>query len=273
MCIPHTLTAVRETLSRRDFFKLGAGAAAAAALAPTVGNAQPRQVNYRAVQDLTHVFGTATPVFPGFRQPTITIEVTVADDGYYANTITYGEHTATHIDAPAHFAPAGLYVDQIPASSLVAPLCVVDITARAASNPDTMVQIDDLIAWERRHGRLPVGAAVFMNSGWATRYSNPAAFLNQDAGGTMHFPGFSPAAAEFLLTERSVVGIGVDTLSLDIGAATAFGVHATWLGANRWGMENLAHLDAVPPSGATVVVGAPKVATGSGGPTRVIALY
>lgn len=273
MCLPQTVAAMQETFSRRDFFKLGACAAAAAALAPTLTHAQPRQLSYSNVQDLSHVLGNATPMFPGFNPPTIQVVVTVAQDGFYGNNISYWEHTATHMDAPAHFTQGGAYVDQIPATSLVAPLCVVDIKERTASNPDTMVMIDDLVAWEQRYGRLPDGAAVFMNSGWASRYSDPVAFKNQDAGGTLHFPGFSTEAVQFLLSERNAVGIGVDTLSLDFGAATAFTTHTTWLGAGKWGLENVANLDSVPPSGATVVVGAPKVATGSGGPTRLIALY
>jgi kynurenine formamidase len=273
MCLPQTFTAVQETFSRRDFFKLGACAAAAAALAPSVTRAQPRQLSYSTVQDLTHVFGTNGPVFPGFEPPSFTIHRTIADNGFYGNILTYWEHNGTHMDAPAHFAIGTSYVDQIPVTSLIAPLCVVDITAKVASNPDAEVTIDDLVAWEQRYGRLPSGAAVFMNSGWASRYGDPGAFLNADASGTPHFPGFGTDAVEFLLNERDAVGIGVDTLSLDFGAATVFSTHTTWLSANRWGLENVANLDSVPPSGATVVVGAPKVASGSGGPTRLIALY
>lgn len=272
MCLPQTMAAVQASLSRRDLFRLGAAAAAATALAPRTTRAQSRQLSYSTVQDLTHVFGLDTPLFPGSPEPQFKVHVNIAENGYYGNVLTYWEHSATHMDAPAHFVPGGLFVDQIPASSLVAPLCVVDIKAKAQADPDAEVTIDDLVAWEQRYGRLPDGAALFMNSGWASRYGDQAAFKNQDSGGTLHFPAFSIEAIEFLVAERDVAGIGVDTLSLDFGAATAFVVHSTWLGTGRWGLENVANLDSVPPSGATVVVGAPKVATGSGGPTRLLAL-
>lgn len=275
MCLPQTFASVEKTISRRGLFKLGVGAAAAAALSPAAARAQQqaRQFSYANVQDLTHVFGINTPLFPAYSPPIYRTLFTVQEHGFYVNQITYAEHTATHIDAPAHFAPEGLYVDQIPATELIAPLAVVDIKEKVATDPDALVTLDDLLAWERRYGQLPDGAAVFMNSGWGTRYPNPPAFVNQDSGGVLHFPGFSQDAVDFLLAERNVVGIGVDTLSLDHGPSTSFAVHNTWLPANRWGIENLANLDSVPPSGALVVVGAPKVAGGSGGPSRIIALY
>lgn len=132
---------------------------------------------------------------------------------------------------------------------------------------------DDIRAWERRYGRLPRGAAVFMHSGWESRVGSSKTFRNPDAGGVMHFPGFHPEAAAFLLNERDVVGIGVDTLSLDFGASKDFKTHTTWLPANRWGLENLANLAKIPPSGAWAFIGAPKVAGGSGGPTRVFSMW
>lgn len=273
MCLPQTFASVEKTISRREFFKLGAGVATAAALAPGLARAQTRQFSYTNVQDLTHVLGLNTPVFPAYAPPTFEVVKTIEADGFYANRLAFAEHTATHMDAPAHFAPGGLYVDQIPATDLVAPLAVIDIKSRTAGDPDALVTPDDLLAWEQRYGRLPDGAAVFMNSGWATRYGDPVAFLNQDTSNVFHFPGFSKDAVDFLLAERNVVGIGVDTISLDHGPSTDFAVHNTWLPANRWGLENLANLDSVPPSGALVIVGAPKVATGSGGPSRIIALY
>jgi kynurenine formamidase len=111
-----------------------------------------------------------------------------------------------------------------------------------------------------------------MHSGWESRVGSTKTYRNPDSGGTMHFPGVHPDAAAFLLKERDVAGIGVDTLSLDIGPSKDFKTHTTWLPANKWGLENVANLTRVPPSGATVFVGAPKVAGGSGGPARVIAL-
>ncbi|MCG8352121.1 MAG: cyclase family protein [Chloroflexales bacterium] len=274
MCLPQTFASVEKTISRRGLFKLGAGAAAvAAAVAPNTTLAQQRRFSFANVQDLTHVIGLDTPVYPAFSPPVYKTLATIEENGIYANQLTLAEHTGTHMDAPAHFAANGLYIDQIPATSLIAPFAVLDIKAKVARDVDAEVEPDDVLAWERRYGRLPDGAAVFMNSGWGARYATPSAFVNQDSSGVLHFPGFSPETVEFLLAERNVVGIGVDTLSLDHGPSPDFATHNTWLPTNRWGIENLANLDSAPPSGAFVFVGAPKFAGGSGGPCRIIALY
>ncbi len=225
------------------------------------------------VQDLTH---TLTPTFPSFSgQPVFKsdVAVTVKKDGFYALNINYFEHIGTHMDAPAHFGDGAKTVDQLPPSTLIAPLAVIHIHDRAARDHDTRVSAADIRAWEKRYGRLPRAAAVFMHSGWESRVGSVQAFRNPDASGVMHFPGFHPDAVEFLLKERDAVGIGVDTMSLDFGASKDFKTHVTWLPAGRWGLENVANLTKVPPSGAMVFVGAPKVAGGSGGPTRVIAIW
>ncbi|HEY0604593.1 MAG TPA: cyclase family protein [Herpetosiphonaceae bacterium] len=272
MCLPKTLASVRSNVSRRDLFKATAAAALTAA-APSAIQAAPAQaLRYRSVIDLTHVLGTQTPLFPGYDQVEIRVNRSYQQDGYYANQLNFNEHSGTHMDSPRHFDPDGLSVDQIPPSRLIGPLAVIDVQGRAARDPDTQVTPDDLLAWERRYGRIPSGAVVIMNSGWATRIGNAAAFLNADSGGTLHFPGWSKAATDLLINERNVIGIGVDTLSLDFGASTDFAVHYSWLPSGRWGLENVANLADVPPRGATLVVGAPKHYGGSGGPARLMAL-
>lgn len=272
MCLPETFTARDQTISRRDLFKLAAGAAAVAAL-PASATAQQRAMpRWSRVIDLTHVLGTQTPLFPGLPGFAIEPVATVPENGFYLNRITTGEHVGTHMDAPNHFSVEGLAVHEIPAERLVGPLALIDIRERAARDPDTTVQPDDILAWERRYGRLPNGAIVIMHSGWATRFNNPAAFLNADAGGTAHFPGWSEAATDLLMMERNVIGIGVDTISLDPGTSTTFAVHYSWLPSQRWGLENVANLSEVPPAGALLFVGAPKVYSGSGGPTRLLAV-
>lgn len=272
MCLPETFKAREGAVSRRNVFKIAAAAAAAAAL-PSAGEAAPLQLpRVSRVIDLTHVLGTRTPAFPGL--PTFQIEVmsTVETGGFYFNRINTGEHVGTHMDAPSHFSSEGLSVHEIPAEQLIGPLAVIDIRERAARNPDTMVMPDDILAWERRYGRLPRGAVVIMHSGWATRFNDPQAFLNADSSNTLHFPGWSKDATDMLMMERNVIGIGVDTLSLDPGISTDFAVHYSWLPSQRWGLEEVANLTNVPPSGALLVVGAPKVYSGSGGPTRLLAM-
>jgi kynurenine formamidase len=161
----------------------------------------------------------------------------------------------------------------IPVADLVVPLAVIDISKRAQDNSDTALTPDDVRAWEAAHGPLPDGCCMVMNSGWHRLLESPR-FTRRDAGGHTHVPGFHGETALMLLA-RNVKGIGVDTLSLNTGLQTRVGdfpVHINWLGSGRWGVEVLANLDAIPPTGATIVLGAPKVTGGTGGPTRVYAL-
>ncbi|MGQ9550273.1 MAG: cyclase family protein [Roseiflexus sp.] len=275
MCPPETLASMRSPeVSRRNLLKFGLGAAVAAAL--PVGSAQAatvRRTTFRNVVDLTHVLGTQFPLFPGAAPFRIEQAVSHDKDGYYGSILTYWEHSGTHMDAPVHFAPNGLFVDQLRIENLVVPAAVINITEKVRRDPDAVVTPDDIRAWERRYGRIPDNAAVLMASGWGARAGSVEAFRNTDSSGVMHFPGFGKEAIDFLLTERRIAGIGVDTLSLDHGPSTTFAVHYTLLPTNRWGLENLANLESIPPSGATLFVGAPKIAAGSGGPTRVMAVW
>jgi kynurenine formamidase len=150
---------------------------------------------------------------------------------------------------------------------------VIDVRDRVEHDHDATVGPDDLLDWESRHGPLPARCAVFALTGWGSRVHDPVAYLNADAGGTMHAPGFDAALTDFLKEERpGVRAIGLDTASLDIGASADFPAHVSWLPSGRYGIENIANLDRVPPTGAVAIVGAPALAGGSGGPTRVLAL-
>jgi kynurenine formamidase len=275
MCPPETLASMRSPeISRRNLLKFGLGAAVAAAL--PVGSAHAatvRRTTFRNVVDLTHVLGTQFPLFPGAAPFRIQQAVSHDKDGYYGSILTYWEHSGTHMDAPVHFAPNGLFVDQLRIENLVVPAVVINMTEKVRRDPDAVVTPDDIRAWERRYGRIPDNAAVLMASGWGARAGSVEAFRNTDSSGVMHFPGFGKEAIDFLLTERRIAGIGVDTLSLDHGPSKTFAVHYTLLPTNRWGLENLANLESIPPGGATLFVGAPKIASGSGGPTRVMAVW
>ncbi len=222
------------------------------------------------VVDLTHALRPDFPTFDG--KPAIQIEpaLTVARDGYAMNRLAYLEHVGTHFDAPAHFSAGGAPVDAIPAEALVCPLVVVDVAERAAADPDYRLSPEDLAAHEHAHGRIQPGACVALRSGWDAHVATPR-FRNADASGAMRFPGFHPDTAPLLL-ERGVAGVAVDTLSLDHGSSRDFGFHLAWLGAGRWGLECAANLGALPPTGATIVAGAPRIAGGTGGPGRALAL-
>ncbi len=275
MCAPVVMQSVREELSRRGFLTTLGGALAAAAVGtPAEAQQKPTRLarGFSDVHELTHTFTRKTPVFPAFKPIQITPKFSIKKDGFFANEITFDEHTGTHMDAPAHFIPRAPTADALPAEKFIAPLAVVSIESRASKDADAVVTVDDVLAWEKQHGRLPVGAFVAMYSGWGARIGNADRFLNKDAKGTMHAPGFSEDVAKFLTKERDIVGVGVDTLSLDIASASKFVAHLAFLGAGKYGVELLANLNAVPASGATIVVGGPKWEGASGGPCRVFAL-
>jgi kynurenine formamidase len=186
------------------------------------------------------------------------------------NQLTYMEHIGTHFDAPLHFSTDGPSVDAIPVEALLCPLVVIDVTERAIADPDYSLTPEDVVMHERTHGRIPPGACVALRSGWDARVATPG-FRNPDASGVLRFPGFRPDIAPMLL-ERGVAGVAVDTLSLDHGSSRDFAFHLAWLGAGRWGLECAANLERMPPTGATLVAGAPKIAGGTGGPGRALAL-
>ena len=270
MCLPGCQDTVHRALSRRGLIGGTVAAFAATAVAPQAAQAAPRRFS-RAV-DLTHVMSPDFPTFFGVPGISMEKQFDLKKDGFNLNWWRLIEHAGTHLDAPLHFTEAGLSVDQIAADTLVAPLAVIDVAAKAAANADYQVSRDDLAAWERRHGRLPVDCCVAMRSGWAQHVGDAAKFAGKDAAGVFHFPGFSPEVAEWLLKERKAVGLAVDTLSLDHGPSKDFKTHLTWLPTGRWGLESVANLDKVPASGATLVVGLAKVKGATGGPARLIAL-
>jgi kynurenine formamidase len=220
------------------------------------------------------VFATSLPMFADiFPRPTRETFVNIPANGFYGQVWSFWEHSGTHLDVPAHFITGGRTTPQLTLDELMAPIAVVDVSARAAANPDTAVTVDDLRTYERRHGRIKRGSLVAMNSGWDARIGSEAAYRNTDASGTMHFPAWSADAVDWLVEERKIGAIGVDTLSLDPGNATAFVAHVALLAANRFGIENLANLGDIPPEGATAFVGVIPWEDGSGGPARVVATW
>jgi len=259
-------------LSRRSFFKAGATVAGGAAIA-IAGPLGSGKAAAPGVVDLTHRLINAFPTFGGDDASASDVVVSNFDtDGFYQLQWTIVEHTGTHMDAPGHFGDGAMLVDEIPASHLVAPLAVVDIKQKASHDPNATVDPEDLVAYERRHGRIPDGAFVAMNSGWASLVDDGDVFRGGTGFPDLNFPGFSGDATDWLIARRNVVGIGVDTLSIDPGNSADFAVHFGFLPTNRYGIENLANLDSVPPRGTRVVVGAIPWEDGSGGPCRVLAL-
>jgi len=228
------------------------------------------------VVDLTHTLGPKSPDWEGTEKRPFDARdlATFEKNGYFTRYISMQEHFSTHIDAPAHFFKEGWTVDQIPADHLVAPLVVVDISKQSASNVDYALTVADVAAWEKKNGPIPAGAVVMAYTGWSMKWDAMKDYRNADAKGTMHFPGYSLAAVQFLIEKRGVYGLGIDTLSVDVGMSSDYPVHAYTSKHNVYHLENATNLgpDQVPAEGATVVVGAAKLEGGSGGPVRILAL-
>lgn len=247
--------------SRRDALRFGAGAVAGVSAAAVAGHGVgPALAASTRVVDLTHTLSPRFPVWPG--NPPFaavpTSQVGPGNTGFATRWVSFAEHSGTHVDAPAHKIGSGITVDAIDPADLVAPLVVIDLSARARRNPRATLTEADIDAFENRHGRIPRRAVVALRTGW------------QPSGGTADAAGFSAAAVGMLVQERSVVAIGTDTLSVDIRDRAD--AHTAILGSRRYAIEALANLSSVPATGATIMVGAPRFAGGTGGPARVLAL-
>ena len=255
-------------------FAIGCSLALALLLIAQHKPSMPDPDVYRAVIDLTHNLNDHSPNWEGSeRSPFQAKELGNIDhDGYYSRVFTTQEHYGTHLDAPAHFAKGMWTVDQIPAERLVRPLVVLEVRSKATSNPDYEVSVQDIADWETAHGEIPAGAVVMAYTGWDERWNSQKDFRNVGSDRLSHYPGFSLEAAKFLVKARNAVGLGTDTMSVDIGASTTYPVHMFTSKQSVYHLENVANLGLVPPSGATVVVAPIKLEGGSGGPARVIAL-
>jgi kynurenine formamidase len=197
--------------------------------------------------------------------------------GWYWNNISAGEHVGTHFDAPVHWISGrnGPDVSQVPPGHLIGPAAVIDKTAECASNPDFLLDVSHVEAWEREHGRLPAGGWLLFRSGWDSRAHDQASFLNANETGP-HTPGVSVELARWLGEQAPVIGFGVETVGTDAGAAhsfePAFPCHQYLLGANKYGLTQLANLSKLPPTGAVLIAAPLPIVRGSGSPARVLAL-
>ncbi len=237
------------------------------------------------VIDLSIPLGPDTQVIalpPMFApSPGVTIDlISRYDDkgpAWYWNTITMGEHTGTHFDAPVHWISGkdlpDNATDTIPARRFVGPGCVIDVSAESAANPDFLLTPDHIVTWETQHGRIPADAWVLLRTDWSKRRG--ADFLNADANGP-HTPGFHKSASALLAHDRHVLGVGVETIGTDAGQAGGFDPpfpnHGTMHGAGKFGLASLCNLDRLPPTGSVIIAAPLKMVNGSGSPLRVIAL-
>lgn len=235
-------------------------------------------IDEKKIVDLTYSFDENTIYWPTakpFQLEIVSAAKTSGGFWYAANNVCLAEHGGTHMDAPIHFSEGKRAADEVPVQQLIGPAAIIDVRSQVNKDPDYRLTIEDLSAWEKTHGRLPKGAIVLMFSGWGERWPDKKRFLGTDKPGdveNLHFPGFSREAAEFLVSQREIDAIGVDTPSIDYGQSKDFIVHQIINGANKPGFENVAHLEQLPTKGATLIALPMKIAKGSGGPARIIAI-
>ena len=238
-------------------------------VASNTGEKLDQSFSASRVIDLTHPLSEQSPVWPGgipFRKK----RIVDYDKGYRMHSFHLQENVGTHLDAPAHFWKSGTSVEALSLTSLVAPAVVIDVQEQVRANHDYQLSVSDIRSWEKNNGEIPRGSLVILNTGWHRRIKSLKSYMNMDESRTMHFPGYSAEASK-LLVQRGVVGIGIDTMSLDHGASKDFGTHQVMLKANKYQLENLANLDALPATGATVVVGVIPVSEGTQAQARVLA--
>lgn len=227
--------------------------------------------------DLTYPYSAESVFWPtaeGFRLEEVAYGET--DGGWFYSSYNFSasEHGGTHFDAPIHFARDRDTNDQVPLSRFIGAAAVVDVSGKAT--PDYLVSVADLQEWESRHGPLPDGVILLLRTGWGERWPDPSRYLGTDMTGPdavphLHFPGLDPEAARWLVKNRNIASLGIDTPSIDYGQSTTFQTHQILYGENLAGFENVANLELLPEWGAYVVALPMKIQGGSGGPLRMVA--
>jgi kynurenine formamidase len=257
---------------KKMYYVLGAiGLLAAMAVSLGATHKNHNSIDYSKVVDLSHVIDTNIPLWPG--DPPVVFE-TVADfatDGYYLRSFSIGEHSATHMNAANSFHENGTGIDAYTPESLVVPAVVIDIRAKTADNPDYALTKADVLAWEKKHGRIHAGSVVLLYTGWQEKWNDPVAFFNEDADGGLHFPGFDGATTRFLLDERRIAGTGIDTHGVDPGQDSSYATNTQVTAVNGIVLECVTNLDQLPPTGTTLVLGILRLKDGSGTPLSVMA--
>jgi kynurenine formamidase len=231
--------------------------------------------------DLTHDFAPGIPHWPGFPKETVktlywyTPKKGTLGSGFFAQEFCHVGQWGTHVDPPAHFAPGGLTVDRIDPKQMFLPMVVLDVHRKVARNPDYVLSMSDVRAWERMHGPIPANAFVVMRTDWSKRWPDQRAMENKDAHGVAHYPGWSLSVLKYLYDVRHITASGHETTDTDPGLATTHNDYSleSWiLHRGHYQIELLANLDRVPEAGALAMVTFAKPRGGSGFPARVIAI-
>lgn len=252
------------------------GAAALTGSGHVQSSAAPAQAALRSFQfsrvlDLSHVIGPDMPLWPGDPPVQFNTVATLKKDGYFLRSFSMGEHSGTHMNAPGSFAEGGASITRYRPEQLVLPAVVIDVRDQTARNPDYALTKQRVLNWEQQHGRIPRGSLVLLYTGWQARWGNPKAFFNQDKAGGLHFPGFDGATTAFLLRERGIAGVGIDTHGVDPGQDESYATNTQVLRGGGIVLECLTQLDQLPPTGTTLVIGLLRLKGGSGTPVAVTA--
>jgi kynurenine formamidase len=231
------------------------------------------------IVDLSHPYSATTLYWPtspsSFQLTPLQVGPTPAGFFYSAYTFATPEHGGTHLDAPVHFDSTGVPVDRIELDRLIRPAVVIDVSAGAQADADYRLTVADIEAFEAAHGRIAPGSMVLLRTGWSARWGDRKAYFGDDTPNDatrLHFPGFGADAARFLVEQRSVSALGVDSPSVDHGPSQDFPVHRIGAARGVPNFENLTGLDQLPPTGATVVALPMKIEGGSGAPLRAVGL-
>jgi D-alanyl-D-alanine dipeptidase/kynurenine formamidase len=247
--------------------------------APKAGFSEVLNLRLARVVDLTHTFDKKTLYWPtspsAFELKTLSKGKTAGGWFYEANTFCTPEHGGTHLDAPVHFSETGESAEQVSVRKLIAPAVVLDVTAKAAKDPDYRLTAADVKEWEAAHGAIPRGAIVLLRTGWSARWPDRLRYFGDatpNDASHLHFPSYGPEAAELLVRDRAVGALGVDTASIDHGPSQDFPVHRIAAAARVPGLENLTGLGELPETGVWLVALPMKIGGGSGGPLRAVAL-
>ena len=231
-----------------------------------------KTITYTRVVDLQHVISPDIPLWPGDPKIVFKTVATMKDDGYYLRSFTIGEHSATHMNAPNSFiAGDKRSITSYSPEQLVAPAAVIDVRGQCAADPDYQLSKQDVLDWEAVNGQLAPGTFVIMYTGWQDKWSDPKAFFNSDGKGNLRFPGFAGATTKWLLSDRRIAGVGIDTHGVDPGLDTSYATNTQTTGAHKIVIECLGNLNQLPATGATLVLGVLRLKDGSGTPLSVMA--
>ena len=255
---------------------LAAASCASSATSPSTSAtamASPeKSITYSHVVDLSHVISPSIPLWPGDPHVVFKVVATMNKDGYYLRKFTIGEHSATHMNAPNSFIAGNTQaITSYPPEQRVVPAVVIDVRDKAATNPDYRLTKQDVLNWEAKNGQIAPGSFVILFTGWEDKWNDPKAFINQDASGNLHFPGFAGATTRWLLADRQISGVGIDTHGVDPGLDTSYATNTQIAQAHKIAIECMANLDQLPPTGATLVLGPLQLKHGSGSPLSVMA--